>query len=163
MSGRFISPARTTGTGVPEVSAVELAASQTFIRGALVFVNGSGLLEECSADPGTVKGIALADANTAPGEQAANNPLVITGLVNAVSVATANPSTIFSCRGVNGGTDPVTPSLGNIGVQYGAVKTGDGTWALDLADTSNVVFVVVDIDIEQKVFFVKFIPAVAQA
>lgn len=163
MPARFFSPARVTGTGVPEVQALVLATSQTFIRGALVVVNGSGLLEECGTDPGTVKGIALAAANSAPGEDAANSPIVITGQNNVVSVATGNPDTIFSCRGVNGGTDPVTPALANIGVQYGAIKTGDGTWALDIADTTNDVFTVVDIDIENKIFFVKFIPSVVQA
>src|SRR5690606_36212664 len=162
MSGRFISPARVGGTGVPLVQAIELASSQTFVRGALVVVNSDGLLAECASDPTSIKGVALADANTSPGEQAANNPLVITGLENTVSVATA-ADTIFSCRGVNSGTDPVTPTQTMIGEQYGVTTDSDDVWVLDLAETSVKVSTIVDVDIDNKIFFVKFISATMQA
>jgi hypothetical protein len=62
-------------------------------------------------------------------------------------------------RGVNGGTDPVTPAQTNINEQYGVVKTGDD-WVLDLAETVAKVFEIVDIDIDNKIFFCKFLESV---
>lgn len=152
---RFFDAARVTGTGVPPIRAFLTDSSAAFIRGAAVVIAADGELEECGADPTKIAGFALAAAQSAPGYQAANNPTVVTGRENRVPVALADGSTIFSCRAVNGGTDPVTPTLTMIGESYGIVKTSDGTWALDIAEVTVKSCTVIDIDITNKVFFVK--------
>jgi len=45
------------------------------------------------------------------------------------------------------------------GVKYGVAKVGND-WVLNQADTTNVVVQVVDVEISNKVFFVKFLESV---
>lgn len=149
-------------TGTPDIISYQYTSGQTFKKGALVVDVAAGTISECGADPTTgVLGVALEDANSRPGGAGImGDPSYITGgNKNEVSVAVASRSALFSCRGVNGATDPVTPTVSHIGEQYGVVKSGDD-WCLDEAETVNVVVEVVDVDIDQKIFFVKFLEAV---
>lgn len=156
---RGIRPARMIGTGVPNVQSVAYTTAQTFKKGALLVFAAAGTLSECGADPATVSAVALEAAGSKPGYDAANSPTVVTGRVQEVSVCIADRHTVYSCRGVNGGTDPVTPAQTNIDEQYGVAKVGN-EWVLDLAETTAKVFEIVDIDIDNKIFFVKFMEAV---
>ena len=160
--GRIIQPARVPGAGVaaPDIISGYYATGQTFIKGALLVHNSSGELTECGADPATVAGVALEKAGSKPGYDAANSPTVVTGRVQEVSYAKANRQTVFSMRAVNGGTDPVTPTQTMIDEAYGVLKTGAGEWVLDQAETTAKVFEIVDIDIDNKIFFCKFLEAV---
>ena len=106
--GRIFYPSDTLGK-IARIQYIDLAPAQTFKNGALVLVNANGLLAEVGADPVKITGVALQDANSGPGYNAADNPTVITGRGLGVSVAIANRDTIFSGRGVNGGVDPVLP------------------------------------------------------
>ena len=162
MAGRFFQAARTVGNGVPAIQAFIADSAATFLRGAAVVVDTDGELIECGADPAKIAGFALAGAGTAPGYQAANNPTVITGRQNDVSVALGDANTVFSCRGVNGGTDPVTPALTNIGESYGILKDANGIWTLDIAETTSKSFTIVDVDIDNKIFFVKMVQSFYQ-
>lgn len=159
--GRIIQPARIPGSGAaaPDVLSGVYATGQTFIKGALLTYNAAGELTECAADPAAVAGVALEKAGSKPGFDAANSPTVVTGRVQEVSFAKANRSTVFSMRAINGGTDPVTPLQTNIDEAYGVAKTAAGEWVLDLAETTAKVFEIVDIDVDQKIFFCKFLEA----
>lgn len=154
---RWFTPARTPGN-VASVLSGAYTTGQTFLKGALLVLS-SGSLVECSATPTAAHGIALEPVASKPGWNAANSPTVITGRVQEVSYGVADRITVWSCRGVNGATDPVTPAITHIGVKYGAVKDANGIWALNIADTTNLIFQVEDIDITNKIFFVKFLEA----
>jgi hypothetical protein len=155
----FTAPARNP-TGTPNVQAMRVTAAQTFKRGALVADTAAGTISECGADPTSVLGVALQNAFSGPGNDLANSgSAVVTGQNVECSVALADRVTVFSCRGVNGGTDPVTPAITNIGEVYGVAKVSDD-WVLDLAETVATVCEIVDIDIDNKIFFVKFREAV---
>ena len=158
--GRIFNIARLP-SGTPNIINYRYTAAQTFTKGALLVDVAAGTVQECAADPTSVIGIALEAAGSKPGGTGiANSPSYITGgNNNEVAVAIADRSQMFSCRGVSGATDPVTPALTNIGEVYGVAKTGND-WVLDLAETTTTVCEVVDIDIDNKIFFVKFREAV---
>lgn len=159
---RWIEAARVLGTGVPPIQAFQNLANGTYLRGALVLVDANGFLIECSANPTVVAGVALSGAQQAAGYQAGNSPTVITGQADVTSVAMFNSSTTFSMRGVNGATDPVTPTLTMLNEQYGALKDANGIWTLDLSNTTQKVFTVIDFDDVAMVFFCKPITSVSQ-
>lgn len=148
-----------TPSGTPNVVAMRVTAAQTFQKGALVVDTAAGTISECGADPAAVLGVAMQGAFTGPGNNNADSPAVVTGQSVECSVCIADRSQVFTCRGVNGGTDPVTPLITNIGEEYGVAKVGND-WVLDLAETVAKVCEIVDIDIDNKIFFVKFREAV---
>lgn len=157
--GRSFNTGRFPIGEAPDVLSVGYTTGQTFKRLALVKLDAAGTVSECGADPAKVYGVALQGAGTGYGYDMGNNITQIQGAQQEVSVAVANRATVFSCRGVNGGTDPVTPLQTHIGESYGVAKVGDD-WVMDLAETVALVVVVVDIDVDNKVFFVKFLEAV---
>ena len=75
-------------------------------------------------------------------------------------MAVADRITIWSMRGINGATDPVTPTQTMIDETFGAAKVGED-WVLDQGETGAGVmqFHVVDLDIDNKIFFCKFVEA----
>lgn len=158
MARGFTAPARMP-SGTPNVQAIRVTAGQTFKTGALVVDTAAGTISECGADPAAVLGVALQGAFTGPGNNNADSPAVVTGQSVECSVALADRSAVFSCRAVNGGTDPATPTQTMVGEQYGVAKVGDD-WVLDLAETVAKVCEIVDIDIDNKIFFVKFLESV---
>lgn len=163
MAGRGFETVRRTGTTVPRVQSVKYKTAQTFTDRALVYTDVNGELNECGADPTLVLGVALAGVASYPGYDLPNSTRtnVVTGTTQELPVALADTEQEFSCRGVNGGTDPVTPAASDINVQYGVAKVGT-EWVLDQADTVNVVVVVTDIRLDDNVFIVKFLKAVQQ-
>lgn len=147
-----------TPSGTPNVQAMLVTAAQTFAKGALVIDTAAGTISECGADPANVLGVALQGAFTGPGNNNADTPVVITGQMKDCSVAIADRSQIFSCRGVNGATDPVTPAVTNIGESYGSAKVGTD-WVLDIAEVTVKQWHIVDVDVDNKIFFVKILEA----
>lgn len=141
-------------SGTPNVVAMRVTAAQAFAKGALVIDTAAGTISECGADPTAVLGVALQGAFTGPGNNNADSPVVITGQMTDCSVAMFDRSQVFSCRGVNGATDPATPLVTNIGESYGCAKVSTD-WVLDLAEVTVKQFKIVDIDIDNKIFFVK--------
>lgn len=148
-------------SGTPNIISMKYTAAQTFKKGALLVDVAAGTVSECAADPTRILGVAMEDANSKPGGTGiANNPSYITGgSYGEVSVLILDRSQVLTCRGVNGGTDPVTPAITNIGEQYGVAKVGND-WVLDLAETTTKSFTIVDIDVDQKIFLVKPMEAV---
>jgi hypothetical protein len=155
--GRVIMPARTPN-GVAQIESIPYANGQTFKKGAPLILT-AGVASECGATPAAVWGFALEDADSRPGFNAANAPTIVTGRKQEVSAARADRITVFSMRGVNGGTDPVTPVQANVGVKYGIAKDANGEWRLDTANTTQLIFQVADIDVDTKTFFCKVVEA----
>lgn len=156
---RGIRHARVGGTGVPNVQSVAYTTGQTFKKGALLVFVAAGTVSECAADPTEVSGVALEAAGSKPGFDAANSPTVVTGRVQEVDMLVADRMTTYSMRAVNGATDPVTPLQTYLNEQYGVAKVGN-EWVLDIAEVTAKVFEVTDIDIDNKIFFCKFLEAV---
>jgi len=147
------------GPHAPSVLSIVYTTGQTFKKGALVVYVAAGTVSECGADPALVTGVALEAAASKPGWDAANSPSQVTGRVQEVSVGMADRITTWSMRGINGGTDPLTPTQTMIDEKYGVAKVGED-WVLDQAEVTALVFEVVDIDIDNKIFFAKFLEAV---
>lgn len=156
---RTFLPARFPSGEAPSVLSVGYTTGQTFKKGALLVYSGAGTVGECGANPTKVAGVAGTDAGAGYGYQAANNPAIVTGQNQEVSMLVADRVTVFSARGINGATDPAVPTQANVHVSYGVAKVGND-WVVDLANTTNLVVKVVDIDIPNNVFFVKFLDAV---
>src|SRR6478609_2216257 len=155
MAGRCIEAARFIGN-TPFIRTGAQKTSETFKIGALLVVDANGELAECAADPTLVSGVALQGADSNPGFAAANSPTVFTGRQQTVSYVVADKSTTFSMRGVNGATDPVTPTQTMVGESYGAARDADGVWYLDIAETTVKVWDIVAVDITNKIFFCVF-------
>lgn len=152
---RTIFPAQ-FAQGMPPTQWLNFDSAATFIEGALLVFDTDGELIECSADPTLVSAVSLTPAGRGPGFQMADGVTQVTYRAYKCSVVLAEKTVIWSMRGVNGGTDPVTPALTNVGESYGVVRTTGGSWALDLAETSVKVFDIVGVDIDNKIFYCKF-------
>lgn len=160
---RPFQPARFAGAGAPENQSMQYAVGQTYVKGAVLVYEGgaTGNVIEGGADPAAIVGVALEAADSKPGFNMNFNPTVVatTGRVRETTVAKANRQTIFTGRIVNGGTDPVTPAQTDIGKTYSILKAAGGEWTLDAADVANQRVRIVDIDIDAKIAFFRFLEA----
>jgi len=161
--GRPFLPARFAGAGAPENQSMQYAVGQTYVKGAVVVYEGgaTGNIIEGGADPAAIVGVALEACDSKPGFNMNFNPTVVatTGRVRETTIAKANRLTVFTGRIVNGGTDPVTPVQGDVGKTYSILKAGTGEWTLDAADGANQRVRVIDIDIDAKIAFFRFLEA----
>jgi hypothetical protein len=162
--GRIWEPAMTPTSSAPETQGMLYTTGQTFIKGAYLVFNGATgeVIEGTSPNPAAIVGVALDAPGSHPGFQLNFDSAVVarTGTTQQVGVAKANRLTIFSGRMVNGGTDPVTPALTDIGVSYEVLKTGAGEWVVNQAATTNNKVKIVDIDAASKIVFFRFLEAV---
>lgn len=161
--GRIFQPARMPmGAAAPEVQSMFYTTGQTFLKGAIVVPDAAtGRIIEGGADPASIVGVALESPGSKPGFGVNFDATVVarTGTVQEVSVAKANRTTVFTGRMVNGGTDPVTPVQADVDTAYGLLKTGAGEWVVDQAEIVNTRVRVVDIDIDGKFVYFKFLEA----
>lgn len=161
---RIVIPARNSNApGAPEVTSMFYTTGQTFLKGAVLIPDAAtGRVIEGASAAVTVIGVALEGAGSKPGRELNfdSQVAVRTGVVQEVSVAKANRTTIFSSRMVNGGTDPVTPVQADIDKKYGLIRTAAGEWAVNQADVTTVAVIIVDADFDNKIVFWKFLEAV---
>lgn len=163
--GRIFVPARTPTSSAPEGQSMQYTTGQAFLKGALLVYDTAGnagnVIEGTSPNPAAIVGIALEAPASKPGFALNFDAAVVarTGTVQQVSVAKANRITIFSGRMVNGGTDPVTPAVTDIGVAYEVLKTGAGEWVVNQAAVVNTKVEIVDIDVANKIVFFRFLEA----
>lgn len=153
-------PARVPAGQVFAVQGLVTVASPSanLIRGALV-VAAAGLIDVCGADPALIAGVALQDASSAPGFNAANTPATITGRSNKVSTAIANAVTEFSAELTNGSAVRIVPTQADVGVSYG-VTAYAGVWTIDKAKTAGSARVVVTgIDTDTNLVFFRILKA----
>ncbi len=136
---RGINIARIPGQS-PNIQSMVVTAAQTFKKGALVIDVSAGTISECGADPSAVLGVAMEAAFTKPGNSMNFSPSYITGgAPTECSIAIADRRTVFSMRGVNGGTDPVTPTQTRVGESYGVAVNPDLLDRLDVAVCDDVI------------------------
>jgi hypothetical protein len=104
-------------------------ASQTFIRGALLYLDTSGRLTECGADPLLIAGVA-----TGPGRNASADFGAL-----QTPVELAHPNNVFRAYvddGAAEGTGVLTAAA--IGKAYGVAKAASGGfWFIDKNDATN--------------------------
>ena len=144
------------GSGIPEVQYMQHTSGSTFIRGA-VLVYSSGEVAEGGANPTEIVGVALADAGSAPGYNAANSPSPITGRAAKVAVARAAATTVFKATLTNNSSTRIAPAVADIGVQYG-LTAYSGVWTVDKNKTGgNARVEVVGIDLDQNYVLFKFL------
>lgn len=156
--GRIVEFGRKGSTGVPNVRSLPYKTGEAIVRGSLVFKDANGELNLCGADPALIAGVALEAAASRPGYSAANNPAVVTGAKQEISIVIPDDETEFTARGVNGGTDPVIPLTTHLGETYGVANVS-GEWVIDFADTTNTRVVITDIDTGLRMFWFKFLTA----
>lgn len=154
---RGIVVARIPSGEVPDVISAQYTTGQTFKTGAILVYTAAGEVSEGGADPTPIAGVALEPAGSKPGYDAANSPTTFTGRVQEVSMAKANRVTVYSSRFTNAGVD-VTPTQTLIDEQYGLIKVGND-WTVDQTDVVNTRVEIVDIDVDNKLVFWKFLEA----
>lgn len=112
-------PAFDIGTNVRTLNLKE-AATQTFIKGAVVYIS-AGYLNECSTDPTQIAGVALQDAHnsTSSGD-------------DTCAIAVAEENCVFVANVLNGGNATAQTDVGRA---FGIVKSTN--WYVDKGDTVN--------------------------
>jgi hypothetical protein len=161
-----------TNSNAPDIEEYQVTAAQTFIRGA-VLIAASGKVSEAGANPAanTVVGVAMADAFSGPGYNAANTPSPITWQDDRIPVAIASsPRNIFVSRMCNNTTDSTlaTVALTDVNVQYGITKqaTGNsaGAWWPDRNKTAaNARIVILKADPDANLVHWKFLASAVNA
>lgn len=142
---RVVSIARVPSGEIAEIRSEFYKSGQTFLKGEFLKVSTTGV-EVCSTSPTIAVGIALEDAGSRPGYDIGHSPSTITGRLQEISMAVLNKVTVFSLTG------NVTAAQLHIGVSYG-VNVASNIWELDISDTTNKAFKVVDIDTTLDIFF----------
>ena len=154
----YLYPVRHPKGKVPDIVSGKYKTGESIIQGTLLAHDANGeLIVHLGVANLDVAGVALEKAASKPGWDAANSPTVITGRVQEVSYAQADQDTVWTLRAESGGTI-TNPTQTRIAEEYGVLNSS-GEWRLDLTDTTDKIFRVVDIDLNENLWFVKFIAA----
>lgn len=162
---RGFRPARFGGLGAPEVQSIKYKTAEAIKLGSLVLLDANGELTIFGGGTdATVLGVAGEPAASKPGFNLPNDNITsfVTGRVQEVSTWLADRNAVFSCRGKSTTTDPVVPTQTIVGETRGVAVDADGEWYMDMDEVTTNILRVVDIDIPNKIFFVKFLEAVLQ-
>lgn len=112
------------GLSIPTENFPE-AASQTFKKGALVYLS-AGYLNECGADPTLIMGIASADGQDGTNAGDESQPVFL-----------AHPGTLF-LGNLDNGSSSAASAATDRGKMYGVAKhSSSGKWYVDSTDTTN--------------------------
>lgn len=137
---RAIQVAKTVHGNSPWTQEFQEAASQTFLTGAIVTLDGSGRVVEAGVDPARILGVAAGNAH---------NDLV-TG-TSKILVWIADDETIF----VGNLSGSSITALTDVGAGYGVVKDttapGGDVWEVDKTDIANKRVIVVDLDTRDNI------------
>lgn len=149
-------PAKTAPGLVPDVVYAVYDDAAAIVKGS-VLAYSSGEYTLAGTDPATIAGVALQDKDTAPGYQAANNPVPITGREQKIAIAVADKTSTFWATLTNGSSTRVTPAQTDVGAQYG-ITAYNGVWTVDRAKTTTSARVIVTgIDLERGGVFFKWL------
>lgn len=163
MPGRLIIPARIPNGEVPQLQSMQYANGQAFIQGAALSLTAGQVVE--AANPvvtPVLVGFAAEAVATKLGWAAANNPTVITGRVQEVTVVKADRSTIFTSRLVNNTAVGVAVAQADVGAAYNLKFYTVNTlneWVVDKTVTTAATKVV-DIDTDLNIVFFKCLEAI---
>ena len=154
---------RIPGGGQENVVALPYEAAETFLLGAVLTVTSNELVQMSDDPTADIAGIALQGAGTNPGQDAANSPVVITGVFVGVSMALADTVTQYVSDITDGTTSDVAtvPTAADIGTTIGLILRADGTWAAD-RDATGTVITILDIDVDNNSVIWKFTAAAPQ-
>lgn len=130
------------------VRRIALASGETPEEGQPVSLDASGEITAETADPSTVLGF-MASINP--------NDMTFDPYEGDVLVYVARGDSTFWLKGT---TDPTDKS--DIGVRYGLTLGSDDEAQVDLTDTTNIVFVVEDVDLDRLLYEVSVVEAVRQ-
>lgn len=151
-----MSPARSGSGAVPSIIYGRYASADAIVLGS-VLVYTAGEYALAGADPALIAGVALQAKDTAPGYDAANSPVPITGREQKIAVAVANLVTVFQSKLTNGSSTRITPVQADVGAQYG-ITAYDGVWTVDKNKTAaSARVIIVGIDLEREMVFFKWI------
>lgn len=113
-----------TGLSIAE-EAFKEAATQTFEKGALVFLS-AGYLQECGADPALIMGVASREGQNGATAGLYKNPVYL-----------AHPSTLF-LGNLDNGSGSTTSAATDVGKMYGVAKhSSSGKWYIDSTEVTN--------------------------
>ncbi len=151
-----MTPARVGSGLVPQVTYGLYKTGEAIVIGSvLIYDTGEAALS--GADPALILGVALQAAGTAPGYDAANSPVPITGREQKIAYARANDTTIFQAKITNGSSTRVTPVAADVGSNFG-ITAYSGVWTVDRAKTAGDARVIVTaIDLERNMVFFRWI------
>jgi hypothetical protein len=153
----LMQPARTAPGAVPSVVYGQYTAASTAIVQGSILIFNAGEYELAGADPSLIAGLALQAQDTAPGYQAANNPVPITGRQRKISVAVADRVAVFSATLTNGSSARISPAQADIGAQYG-ITAYSGVWTVDKAKlTTSARVSIVGINTETNEVYFKWL------
>lgn len=149
----LMQPARSGPGAVPSITYGLYETAAAIVIGS-VLIYDTGNFDIAAADPALIAGVALQAAGTAPGYDAANSPVPITGRQQKIAVAIADRNTVFSATLTNGSSTRIAPVAADVGSQYG-ITAYSGVWTVDKNKTAGSARVqVIAIDLERnQVFF----------
>jgi hypothetical protein len=152
-----LTPVRHPKGKVPNIQSGKYKTGEAIVNGSMLGLDANGeLILHTGTTAVDVAGVALEGAATKPGWDAGNSPTVVTGRVQEVSYAIADADTVFAIRQEDGSGNLVDPVQADIGDSYGVLNVS-GEWRLDRSETTTKIFIIVDVDLTNKVTFVKFV------
>lgn len=128
---------------VPVVTSGVYDAAETYIKGAVLGINGDGELIELSSGAGVVLvvGVALEDVGSKPGWNVANDDKVVfrTGVSRETSYVdlTKNPNQVFSGRLTDAAGVDVLPTQAMVKESRGLIRLASGEWTVNNANVTN--------------------------
>ena len=151
-----MAPARTAPGAVPLVSYSRYKSADAIVLGSvLIFDTGEYAL--AGADPALIAGVALQAKDTAPGYQAANNPVPITGRQQKIAIAVADKNGVLQAKLTESSSALIAPVQADVGAQYG-ITAYSGIWTVDKGKTTtNARVQVLAIDLERNMVFFKWL------
>ena len=155
---RVMNVARFPGGGIPNIQSMVFLASESIVKGSVLIDDGAGKVKLAATQPTTVVvGVALEDIETKPGFNMSHENLVTerTGRVSEISVAIADLNTVWSAAAKSGTTIAQT----HVSEKHDIVLVS-GVWQVDLSADGSVGCVVVDVDIDEKIVFFKWLSTV---
>lgn len=122
-----------------------IKASETFIRGAAVYLDANEDTLECGADPTAILGFASHTAEVDP-------------YPNDAGVFLAEADARFWITGSSDGSAVTTPTEDHLNQSYG-LATASSVWYMDISETTATRVYVHKIDLEQNRFLVSVLSA----
>ncbi len=132
--------------GLGDAQEFTLLTGQTFLRGALVYLDGTPECRECAADPVSILGVAAHNAGA-----------LVTDFTTVMHVFKCTEGQKFWMSG------STAPLAAHVGLMYGVVKDANGIWTVDITDTSATRVYVHQIDTVRSLFKVSVLVAFRQA
>lgn len=130
--------------GLGDAQEFNLLSGETFLRGALVYLDGTPECKECGANPTSILGVAAHNAGVS-----------VIDFIDVMHVFKCTEGEKFWMAG------STNPLAAHVGLMYGVVKAS-GIWTVNIADTSATRVYVHQIDTTRNLFKVSVLVAFRQ-